>query len=60
MRASTVVGIVLTVAVLAAGVAMFLTDNRGPGWVLIGFGLFGYILLLGMVAADARAARPGP
>ena len=47
------VALAALVAVLIAGATvLFVVDENGPGWVFAGAGLFGFVMLMGMVATD--------
>ena len=60
MKAAQVALAVLVAVLIAAGTALFIADENAPAWVFTGFGLFGFVMLVGMIGNDARVPRNLP
>lgn len=60
MKAAQVAFAVLVGVLIAASAAMFIADDDVPAWVFAGFGLLGFVALLGMIVADAAPNRQLP
>jgi len=54
VRAAQIAIAVLAGVLIAAGTVLMVTDRTVSGWIMGGFGLLGFMTLLGMVAADRR------
>lgn len=57
MSAAQIALAVLTAALVAAGTVLLALEETFAGWVFSGFGLFGFLMILGLVAAEAQARR---
>jgi hypothetical protein len=44
----------LIAILIGSSVALFIVERNSPAWTFAGFGLFGFVLLLSMILADAR------
>jgi hypothetical protein len=43
---------VLVGALIVSSAVLFIFEEASPGWTFGGFGLFGFVVLLGMVVSD--------
>lgn len=59
MKAAQIALAALAAVLLAGAVVLFVFDENAAAWVFGGFGLFGYVSLLGMIATDRRPQPPG-
>jgi hypothetical protein len=42
---------------IIAATTLFIAERSSPAWVFSGFGLFGFLVLLSMILADARPPK---
>jgi hypothetical protein len=59
VKAAQIALAALAAVLLAGGVVLFVADEDAAAWTMTGFGLFGYLSLLGMIATDRRPQPPG-
>lgn len=57
MTAAQLVLAALVVAFLAAGTVLLVTEHSFAGGFLVGLAVFGFLIHLGMVAADSTQRR---
>lgn len=55
MTAAQVAVAALVAVLIGASATMFVVDDEWPGWIFAGFGLLGFMTLLGMIATNRRA-----
>jgi len=60
VKAAQIAIAVLAGVLIAAGTLLLITDRTVSGWIMGGFGLTGYVSLLGMIAAQRVDRRTGP
>jgi len=55
MRAAQIATAVLIGVVIVCGTILLAADKIVSGWIITGFGLFGFLTLLSMIITDRRA-----
>ena len=60
MKAAQVALAILCGVLIAAGTVLLVDDQTVSGWIFGGFGLLGFITLLGMVVSDRATGLPPP
>lgn len=59
MKAAQIAFAALVAVLVASSTVLFVVDETVAAWVMAGFGLFGYLMLVGMIATDRRPQPPG-
>jgi hypothetical protein len=57
MRAAQIALALLIGVLLTAGTVLLIFEEDVGAWILLGFGLFGFVIVMGMVAADGRVTE---
>lgn len=60
MKAAQVALAILCGVLIAAGTVLLIDDQTVSGWIFGGFGLLGFLSLLGMVVTDRAMTRLPP